>query len=118
MLIKSTAAFQRVTAAIIVESCTALDLDNFGSFRGDQKTGEGGFLKLFQGIKPDIPNHIQRTLKIVINGQAVYEILQNVVDCGSHDFCLYLTGNYLSLTANQTNSSQITNQSIRHLWIQ
>jgi hypothetical protein len=94
MNIKSTAALRREIATSVGVSSTTTDLDFIGSFNGDLSAGEKGFFNLFHGIKPDIPNYLRGILKIAEDGQAVYEFIQNAVDCDSHNFWLYMTEDY------------------------
>lgn len=45
-----------------------------------------GFFEMYHGDKPDIASYLPSILKIAEDGQAIYEFLQNAVDCNSTHF--------------------------------
>ena len=53
-----------------------------------------GFFELFHGHKPDISGHLPSVLKIAEDGQAIYEFIQNAVDCEATSFWIYYTEDY------------------------
>lgn len=48
-----------------------------------------GFFEMYHGDKPDIASYLPSILKIAEDGQAIYEFLQNAVDCGSTHFYIF-----------------------------
>ncbi len=59
----------------------------------DKKTIKG-FFEMFHGDKDDIVNYLHPILKIAEDGQAIYEFLQNAVDCGSTHFYIFYNDKY------------------------
>jgi hypothetical protein len=53
-----------------------------------------GFFEMYHGDKPDIASYLPSILKIAEDGQAIYEFLQNAVDCGSTHFYIFYNENY------------------------
>jgi hypothetical protein len=53
-----------------------------------------GFFEMYHGDKPDIASYLPSILKIAEDGQAIYEFLQNAVDCGSTHFYIFYDENY------------------------
>lgn len=53
-----------------------------------------GFFNMYHGDKPDIASFLPSILKIAEDGQAIYEFLQNAVDCGSTHFYIFYNDNY------------------------
>ena len=53
-----------------------------------------GFFEMYHGDKPDIANYLPSILKIAEDGQAIYEFLQNAVDCGSTHFYIFYNESY------------------------
>jgi len=72
----------------------SVDYDFVGSFAGTGKETRHGFFKLYHGIKPDIAAFLPSLLKIAEDAQAIYEFLQNAVDCGSTHFYIYYDDDY------------------------
>ncbi len=70
------------------------DCDFIGNIHGDVKTGNLGFFKIYHGIADDIVGHLQGTLKMAEDGQAIHEFIQNAVDCGSTAFWIYHNSEY------------------------
>ena len=62
------------------------------------KTSKGktikGFFEMYHGHKPDIAGYLPSILKIAEDGQAIYEFLQNAVDCYSTHFYIFYNENY------------------------
>jgi hypothetical protein len=53
-----------------------------------------GFFEMYHGHKPDIAGYLPSILKIAEDGQAIYEFLQNAVDCGSTHFYIFYNEKY------------------------
>lgn len=53
-----------------------------------------GFFEMYHGDKPDIASYLPSILKIAEDGQAIYEFLQNAVDCGSTHFFIFYNEKY------------------------
>ena len=53
-----------------------------------------GFFNMYHGDKPDIASYLPSILKIAEDGQAIYEFLQNAVDCGSTHFYIFYNEKY------------------------
>ncbi len=53
-----------------------------------------GFFEMYHGHTPDIAGYLPSILKIAEDGQAIYEFLQNAVDCGSTHFYIFYNENY------------------------
>ena len=53
-----------------------------------------GFFEMYHGDKPDIAGYLPSILKIAEDGQAIYEFLQNAVDCHSTHVYLFYNDNY------------------------
>ena len=53
-----------------------------------------GFFKMYHGHTPDIAGYLPSILKIAEDGQAIYEFLQNAVDCGSTHFYIFYNEKY------------------------
>ena len=53
-----------------------------------------GFFEMYHGDKPDIAGYLPSILKIAEDGQAIYEFLQNAVDCGSTHFYIFYNDKY------------------------
>jgi hypothetical protein len=70
------------------------DSDFIGSYHGSPAKGVKGFFKIYHGIKEDISSYLQSILKIAEDGQAVYEFIQNAVDCNSSQFWIFYDDNY------------------------
>lgn len=70
------------------------DSDFIGSYHGSPAKGIKGFFKIFHGIKENIPGYLQPILKIAEDGQAVYEFIQNAVDCDSTQFWIFYNDEY------------------------
>jgi hypothetical protein len=65
--------------------------ENFvGTYYGNIK----GFFEMYHGHKPDIAGYLPSILKIAEDGQAIYEFLQNAVDCNSTHFYVFYNKNY------------------------
>lgn len=61
-----------------------------------------GFFEMYHGHKPDIPGYLPSMLKIAEDGQAIYEFLQNAVDCGSTHFYIFYNEDYFLAINNGT----------------
>lgn len=53
-----------------------------------------GFYNLFHGKKDDISKHLPSLLDIAEDNQAIYEFLQNAVDCGATHFWAFYNDKY------------------------
>jgi hypothetical protein len=53
-----------------------------------------GFFEMYHGDKPDIASYLPSILKIAEDGQAIYEFLQNAVDCDSTHFYIFYNEYY------------------------
>lgn len=65
-----------------------------GSDYQDGNERKKGFFSVIHGIKDDIPSYLQSILKIAEDGQAVYEFIQNAVDCDSTQFWMFYNEDY------------------------
>ncbi len=61
-----------------------------------------GFFELFHGDKPNISRFLPSVLKIAEDGQAIYEFLQNAVDCNSTHFFIFYNQDYFIAINNGT----------------
>lgn len=61
---------------------------------GSDKKTIKGFFEMYHGHKPDIAGYLPSILKIAEDGQAIYEFLQNAVDCGSTHFYIFYNEKY------------------------
>ena len=64
-----------------------------------------GFFNLFHGMKDDIDTYLPSLLDIAEDNQAIYEFLQNAVDCGSTHFYAFYNDNYFLAVNNGTKFS-------------
>ena len=53
-----------------------------------------GFFELFHGFKDDIEKYLPSLLDIAEDNQAIYEFLQNAVDCGASHFWAFYNDQY------------------------
>lgn len=100
MLIKSAQSFRKY----IWESPKggnkekSIDYNFVGSFAEEKNETIHGFFKMYHGIKEDIASYLPSILKIAEDGQAIYEFLQNAVDCNStHFYIFYNEKNFLAI---------------------
>lgn len=49
---------------------------------------------MYHGHTPDIKGYLPSILKIAEDGQAIYEFIQNAVDCGSTHFYIFYNDKY------------------------
>ena len=63
-------------------------------FRSNGQATKKGFFEMFHGDKPDIAGYLPSILKIAEDGQAIYEFLQNAVDCNSSHFYIFYNDHY------------------------
>lgn len=69
--------------------------ENFIGYRYDQSNKKiKGFFNLFHGIKGDIERYLPSLLDIAEDNQAIYEFLQNAVDCGATNFWAFYNDKY------------------------
>lgn len=59
-----------------------------------------GFFKMYHGIKENIAGYLPSILKIAEDGQAIYEFLQNAVDCNATHFYIFYNDNFLVVINN------------------
>jgi hypothetical protein len=103
MKIRSTGALRSFIKTNIARIDDPRTDHNFiGSYTGENRTGKKGFFTVMHGIKPDIPGYLQSILKIAEDGQAVYEFIQNAVDCDSSQFWIYFNQDYFIAINNGT----------------
>ncbi len=67
---------------------------------GDKKIK--GFFNLFHGKKDDIEKYLPSLLDIAEDNQAIYEFLQNAVDCGATHFWAFYNDKYFLAVNNGT----------------
>ena len=61
--------------------------ENFmGCIYKDRENTQLGFFNLYHGDKENIETYLPSVLDIAEDNQAIYEFLQNAVDCGSTHF--------------------------------
>ena len=64
--------------------------ENFvGTYHNENGKNIKGFFELYHGDKPDIKGYLPSILKIAEDGQAIYEFIQNAVDCDSTHFFIF-----------------------------
>jgi hypothetical protein len=71
--------------------------ENFiGTYHNDKENGKKikGFFEMYHGDKPNIADYLPSILKIAEDGQAIYEFLQNAVDCNSTHFYIFYDEKY------------------------
>lgn len=69
--------------------------ENFiGTYHGEGPDKIKGFFEMYHGEKTDIAAHLPSILKIAEDGQAIYEFLQNAVDCDSTHFYIFYNEKY------------------------
>ncbi len=98
MKIKSAKSFRNWFKTEIKEIDT-YDLNHNENFVGTYHKESGkktikGFFEMYHGDKPDIASYLPSILKIAEDGQAIYEFLQNAVDCGSTHFYIFYNEKY------------------------
>lgn len=72
----------------------SIDYNFIGSFAEVRNEIKHGFFKMYHGIKEDIASYLPSILQIAEDGQAIYEFLQNAVDCDSTHFYIFYNDNY------------------------
>ena len=70
------------------------DSDFIGDLHKDGKIIKKGFFSVYHGIKPNITSYLHGILKIAEDGQAIYEFIQNAVDCNSRHFWIFYNDEY------------------------
>lgn len=98
MKIKSAKSF-RLWYKTEVKYIERKDLNYNENFLGTYHNGNDtktvkGFFEMYHGHKPDIAGYLPSILKIAEDGQAIYEFLQNAVDCGSTHFYIFYNEKY------------------------
>ncbi|MHC5354707.1 sacsin N-terminal ATP-binding-like domain-containing protein [Myroides sp. LJL115] len=98
MKIKSAKSF-RYWYKTEIREIDKLDLTYNENFVGTYHKENGkksikGFFEMYHGDKPDIASYLPSILKIAEDGQAIYEFLQNAVDCGSTHFYIFYDEKY------------------------
>lgn len=68
--------------------------DFMGYSYGSKENHKHGFFGMFHGIKDDIENHLSSVLDIAEDNQAIYEFLQNAVDCKATHFWAFYNDQY------------------------
>ena len=69
--------------------------ENFvGTYHTENGKKIKGFFEMYHGDKPDIASYLPSILKIAEDGQAIYEFLQNAVDCNSTHFYIFYNEKY------------------------
>lgn len=69
--------------------------ENFmGCIYKDKENTKLGFFNLYHGDKESIETYLPSVLNIAEDNQAIYEFLQNAVDCGSTHFYAFYNDNY------------------------
>lgn len=69
--------------------------ENFvGTYHTENGKKIKGFFEMYHGDKPDIAAYLPSILKIAEDGQAIYEFLQNAVDCNSTHFYIFYNEKY------------------------
>ncbi|MDI9357360.1 MAG: hypothetical protein QM528_00255 [Phycisphaerales bacterium] len=69
--------------------------ENFvGTYYEERGEHIKGFFEMYHGDKPNIASYLPSILKIAEDGQAIYEFLQNAVDCGSTHFYIFYNEEY------------------------
>lgn len=77
--------------------------ENFvGTYHEENGKKIKGFFEMYHGDKPDIAGYLPSILKIAEDGQAIYEFLQNAVDCGSTHFYIFYNEKYFLAINNGT----------------
>ena len=97
MKIKSAKSF-RLNYKIETKGIDSLDEsynENFiGTYHEENGKKTKGFFEMYHGHKPDIAGYLPSILKIAEDGQAIYEFLQNAVDCNSTHFYIFYNEKY------------------------
>lgn len=68
--------------------------DFMGYAHGEDDSFKYGFFNLFHGEKPSIEKYLPSLLDIAEDNQAIYEFLQNAVDCGATHFWAFYNDKY------------------------
>jgi hypothetical protein len=69
--------------------------ENFlGTYHTENGKQVKGFFEMYRGHVPNIPSFLPSMLKIAEDGQAIYEFLQNAVDCNSTHFYIFYNEKY------------------------
>ena len=71
-----------------------VDEDFMGYSHGSKENHKYGFFNLFHGIKDNIEKYLPSILDIAEDNQAVYEFLQNAVDCKATHFYAFYNDDY------------------------
>jgi len=76
------------------------DSNFVGTYHNEGEKTINGFFELFHGDKPNIARFLPSVLKIAEDGQAIYEFLQNAVDCNSTHFFIFYNEDYFIVINN------------------
>lgn len=97
MKIKSAKSFRfwYKTKVKEIEKYSPSHNENFvGTYHTENGKKIKGFFEMYHGDKPDIESYLPSILKIAEDGQAIYEFLQNAVDCNSTHFYIFYNEKY------------------------
>lgn len=97
MKIKSAKSFRfwYKTKVKEIEKYSPSHNENFvGTYHTENGKKIKGFFEMYHGDKPDIASYLPSILKIAEDGQAIYEFLQNAVDCNSTHFYIFYNEKY------------------------
>jgi hypothetical protein len=97
MKIKSAKSFRTWYKSAVkeIDANSQVHNENFiGTYHLDNGKKIKGFFEMYHGDKPDIASYLPSILKIAEDGQAIYEFLQNAVDCGSTHFFIFYNEKY------------------------
>ncbi|NLN25499.1 MAG: ATP-binding protein [Bacteroidetes bacterium] len=104
MKIKSAKSFRTWFKTIIkeIEKDDPTQNENFvGTYHKEKgKKTIKVFFEMYHGHTPDIKGYLPSILKIAEDGQAIYEFIQNAVDCGSTHFYIFYNDKYFLVINN------------------
>jgi uncharacterized protein YktA (UPF0223 family) len=97
MKIKSAKSFRlwyKTKVKEIEENNLSYNENFVGTYHSENGKKTKGFFEMYHGDKPDIASYLPSILKIAEDGQAIYEFLQNAVDCNSTHFYIFYSEKY------------------------
>ena len=71
-----------------------IDEDFMGCSYDSSEGHKSGFFNMFHGMKNNIENYLPSLLNIAEDNQAIYEFLQNAVDCNATHFWAFYNDRY------------------------
>lgn len=104
MKIKNITQFRQYIKKKVGRENDKLTDENFvGTYFENNGELVKGFFEIYHGNKPDIAKYLRATaVNIAADEQAIYEFMQNAVDCGSSHFFIFYNDDYFLAINNGT----------------